>query len=481
VKRVIHLALLGLIFLLGPSSPALAHSTERAFILILPTQHYIVGGALVVALSFFVVGLIPALGFDALERVRWRIFRVPAWVGTVPSIIAAAFVLALIVAGYIGDRNPLYNPLPQVLWGLWWVGFVFVHVLFGNLWSVLNPWKGLYFLLTSLPGLRGWRSSPPLKYPASAGYWPSIVLFVAFAWYELIHPAPMDPAELASASIVYLGVTLMGMLLFGSDAWLSRGDAFSIFFRIVSWLAPFSHGRPGTAKGDDKDSSLWLVLPGIKLLGVGTLPVTGAGFVLLALATVSFDGLSRTFWWLGLIGENPLEHPGRTALMGINTVGLAATYATIWMVFGGAIVLGCILVKRPDRIRHDVMRVVVSIVPIAFAYHMAHYLPSFLIQSQDAVRALSDPYDLGWDVLGTRDLHVGTSLLNNYHSVRAIWLVQVVAIVVGHVVAVAVAHVLALRDAANRQEAFLYQIPMILMMIGYTLFGLWLLSTPSAG
>ena len=127
------------------------------------------------------------------------------------------------------------------------------------------------------------------------------------------------------------------------------------------------------------------------------------------------------------------------------------------------------------------MRVVVSIVPIAFAYHMAHYLPSFLIQSQDAVRALSDPYGLGWDVLGTRDLHVSTSLLNNYHSVRAIWLVQVVAIVVGHVVAVAVAHVLALRDAANRQEAQLYQIPMILMMIGYTLFGLWLLSTPSAG
>ena len=478
VKRVVHLALLGLAFVLGSSAPALAHSTERAFILILPTQHYIVGGALVVALSFFVVGLIPALGFDALERVRWRVRRVPEWVSTAPSLIAAAFVLALIVAGYIGDRNPLYNPLPQVLWGLWWVGFVFVHVLFGNLWSVVNPWKGFYWLLTSLPGLRGWRSSPPLKYPASAGYWPAIALFVAFAWYELIHPAPMDPADLASASIVYLCVTLIGMLLFGSDTWLNRGDAFSIFFRIVSWLAPFRQDRPGAAKGDDKDSSLWLVLPGIKLLGVGTLPITGAGFVLLALATVSFDGLSRTFWWLGLIGENPLEPPGRTALMGINTLGLAATYATIWTVFGGAVVCGCILVKRPDRIRHDIMRVVVSIVPIAFAYHMAHYLPTFLIQAQDAVRALSDPYGLGWNVLGTRDLHVSASLLNNYDSVRVIWLVQVVAIVVGHVVAVAVAHVLALRDAANRQEALLYQIPMILMMIGYTLFGLWLLSTP---
>ena len=481
MKRVFHLVLLCLVLVIGPSASALAHSTERAFILLLPTQHYIVGGALIVALSFFVVGLIPALGFATLERVRWRLFRVPEWAGTVPSIVAAAFVLALIVAGHIGDRNPLYNPLPQVLWGLWWVGFVFVHVLFGNLWSVINPWRGLYRFLTSLPGLHAWRSSPPLRYPASAGYWPSIVLFVAFAWYELIHPAPMDPAILANASMVYVGVTLIGMLLFGPDKWLSRGDAFSIYFRIVSWLSPFSRDRPSTVNGDDKDSNLWVVLPGIKLLGVGTLPITGVGFVLLALATVSFDGLSRTFWWLSLIGVNPLEHPGRTALIGVNTLGLAATYATILTVFGSAIVLGCVLVKRPDRIRYDIMRVVVSIVPIAFAYHVAHYLPSFLIQAQDAVRALSDPYGLGWNLLGTRDLHVSSSILNNYDSVRAIWLVQVVTIVVGHVVAVAVAHVLAVRDSANRREALLYQIPMILMMIGYTLFGLWLLSTPSAG
>ena len=478
MKRVFHLVLLSLVLVFGPSASALAHSTERAFILILPTQHYIVGGALVVALSFFVVGLIPALGFDALERVRWRILRVPEWVGTAPSLIAAAFVLALIVAGYIGDRNPLYNPLPQVLWGLWWVGFVFVHVLFGNLWSVVNPWKGFLLVADEFAGASRLAQHSAAQISGKRG------LLAGHCSVRRVRLVRADPSRADGPGRPRQCIDrlsrcdLDGMLLFGSDTWLSRGDAFSIFFRIVSWLAPFSQDRPGAVKGDDKDSSLWLVLPGIKLLGVGTLPVTGAGFVLLALATVSFDGLSRTFWWLGLIGENPLEPPGRTALMGINTLGLAATYATIWTVFGGAVVCGCILVKRPDRIRHDIMRVVVSIVPIAFAYHMAHYLPTFLIQAQDAVRALSDPYGLGWNVLGTRDLHVSASLLNNYDSVRVIWLVQVVAIVVGHVVAVAVAHVLALRDAANRQEALLYQIPMILMMIGYTLFGLWLLSTP---
>ena len=62
-----------------PGSAAFAHSNERAFILILPTQYYIIGGALVVALSFVVIGLIPAAGFHFMERNRLRLWRWPAW------------------------------------------------------------------------------------------------------------------------------------------------------------------------------------------------------------------------------------------------------------------------------------------------------------------------------------------------------------------------------------------------------------------
>ena len=46
-------------------------------------------------------------------------------------------------------------------------------------------------------------------------------------------------------------------------------------------------------------------------------------FVLLTLSSVSFDGLSRTFWWLALGGINPLEYPGRTAVVDRNTFGLS--------------------------------------------------------------------------------------------------------------------------------------------------------------
>jgi hypothetical protein len=48
------------------------------------------------------------------------------------------------------------------------------------------------------------------------------------------------------------------------------------------------------------------------------------------------------------------------------------------------------------------------------------------------------------------------------------------------VAGVVVAHALALR-LAGRAPALAGQLPMVLLMIGYTALGLWLLSTPSAG
>lgn len=466
---------------IGPCGPALAHSGARAFILLLPTQLYILGGAAVVALSFVVMALIPVAGLRALERARWRLGAVPR-VGLVgPSLGALALALGLVIAGYAGSRDPLANPLPLVVWTVWWVGFTFLHAVLGNLWAHLNPWCGLYRVLTALPVLLAWRLRPPLGYPRWLGYWPAILLLFAFAWFELVDPAPQDPARLASAVAIYLGATLFAMLLFGDQAWLRHGEAFSVFFRIVAWLAPLGPRPQAAGASAPGRSSLWATLPGIRLLAVGALPPSGVAFVLLALASVSFDGLSRTFWWLDLIGVNPLEYPGRTVLMGANSLGYLGLFLALVAAYVGAVLLGRALAGPRRGAGECLGRFVVAIVPIAFGYHFAHYLPAFLVDAQYAARALSDPLALGWNLFGTGDLHVTASLLGNHQSVQMIWKLQVVGIVAAHVMAVASAHFLALREAANMREVVLSQAPMTALMIGYTLFGLWLLATPAVG
>jgi hypothetical protein len=466
---------------IAPCDVAQAHTGERAFILLLPTHLYIVGGASVVALSFVVMALIPIAGLRVLERVRWRLGDLPRYGAVGPSLSALVVALGLVIAGYAGSRDPLANPLPLVVWTVWWVGFTFLHALFGNLWSFLNPWRGIYRLLTLLPGLRGWQARPPLSYPRWMGYWPAIVLFFAFAWFELVHPAPQDPARLASAVSVYLSATVVGMLLFGEQAWLRHGEAFSVFFRIVGWLSPLDLEPESAGGAGQGRPTLSATLPGLRLLTVGALPLSGVAFVLLALASVSFDGLSRTFWWLGLVGANPLEYPGRTVLIGVNSLGLVGVFCALVTAYVVAVLFGRALAQPRCGADESLGGFVVSIVPIAFGYHFAHYLPSFLVDGQYALRALSDPFALGWNLFGTGDRHVTASFLTHHHSVQVIWNLQVLGIVAAHVAAIAIAHLLALRNAANLRQAVLSQAPMTVLMIGYTLFGLWLLATPAVG
>jgi hypothetical protein len=139
------------------------------------------------------------------------------------------------------------------------------------------------------------------------------------------------------------------------------------------------------------------------------------------------------------------------------------------------------LTGRPTRLSDNLRGDVVAIVPIALGYHFAHYLTVFLVDVQYAAITFTDPLGRGWDLFGLGHAHATTSFLTNFDSVRLIWRCQIASIVIAHVVAIAIAHLLALRRVERRRTAIIGQLPMTALMIGYTLFGLWLLSTPAIG
>jgi hypothetical protein len=288
---------------------------------------------------------------------------------------------------------------------------------------------------------------------------------------------PQNPEILANVVAAYFLLTLLGILLFGEAAWMRHAEAFSVFFRVVSWLSPFN-GRPDKA---DSAPDIVLTLPGLGLLRVRPLAVSGVAFVLLMLSSVSFDGLSKTYWWLARIGVNPLDFPGRSAVALPNTWGLLATFVALMVCYGVAVWLGHALAGRPVPLAESVRGDVVAIVPIALGYHFAHYLTVFLVDVQYAAITFNDPFNRGWDLLGLGHAHVTTSFLTNFASVRLIWHCQIASIVSAHVVAVAIAHLIALRRVKRRRSAIIGQLPMTALMIGYTQFGLWLLSVPAIG
>jgi hypothetical protein len=307
----------------------------------------------------------------------------------------------------------------------------------------------------------------PLRYPRWLGHWPALVLFLGFAAFLLADPAPADPARLASFAGFYWYATLMGVILFG-PAWMVRAEALTVLMRTYARMGLLGRARGRIAAG----------LPGWQILARPVPPMALAVFMVVLLGTGSFDGLNETFWWLGFLGINPLEFPGRSVVIGQNLTGLILSNLALLAIFTICLWLGEHLAGTRRPLRQAFCLFAPSILPIALGYHIAHYLTSFLVDGQYVIRWLNDPMGRGAQLLGYERYYVTTGFFNTPGTVKAIWLTQAGAVVVGHVIAILMAHALALRDTGSTRRAVLGQAPLAAFMVAYTFFGLWLLASP---
>lgn len=451
-----------LIILLMLPGLALAHASEQGFVLLLPTDVYITAGVASVALTVVLLALMPARWARRVFRPLPLARRITLPLHHITSTLAAIVLAGLIWLGLTGPRDPLANLLPLTIWTIWWVGLVVLQGLIGNHWRWTNPWTGPIAILARLTGLRAiWR------YPHRFGFIPGIVIFLAFAVFLLADPAPADPARLALFVGGYWYVTMLGVVLFG-PRWLVRAEALTILMRSYARVSLL--GRRGRR--------IALGLPGWKVMARPHIPHGLAIFILILLGTGSFDGLNETFWWFGLLGINPLEFPGRSAVVTQNILGLIAANTALIAVYGTCIWTGLRIARATIGFIPAFRLFAPSILPIALGYHLAHYLTSLMVDGQYALKAASDPLARGDDLLGLGQFYVTTGFFNTQATVRAIWLTQASAVVIGHVIAILLAHALALHAFGTTRRATLSQAPLAAFMVLYTFFGLWLLASP---
>ncbi len=119
-----------------------------------------------------------------------------------------------------------------------------------------------------------------------------------------------------------------------------------------------------------------------------------------------------------------------------------------------------------------------TLIPIAFAYLVAHYFSLFVFQEQaQFTYLLSDPLGTATtDLFGTASSGIDFKLL----SANAIWYVQVGALVIGHVVGLTLAHDRATAYWGDYRQAARSQYWMLAVMVAFTCFGLYLLSVSNA-
>jgi len=448
----------------------LAHGIGGVRDLPVPESLFFTTAAIVLVVSFVFLGALwrrPLLG--RYEEGR----RLPGALQTVLLSRALRFVLgavsvALLVltlaTALLGTTLELLNFAPTFVYVIFWLGLPLLSVLIGDVWRVLSPWRAIADAIVWAVERAGRVAGPVLESSWRYGRYPAALAVFAFVALELAHPRPAYPRTLGVAIALYSYWALAGMAVFGRDAWSKGGEGFAVAFSLLARIAPFAV----------RDGAIVVRWPFAGLVGAERVQGTLV-FVAVLLGSTSFDGFSRSTTWQNFLGEVRANLADESQWV----VDLATTFVSVvgLAVFVGAVVFTYLVAVSGARLlvhapRPLATEFVLPLVPIAFAYLVAHYFSLLVIQGQFIFTLMSDPFGRGRDLFGTVDFAPNLAIV----SPETVWYVQVAALVVGHVAGLAIAHDRAVSLFESRRDALRSQYPMLGLMVLYTVGGLWLLS-----
>jgi len=461
---------LSVVALALPAS-AQAHGIVGKADLPIPVWLFSWTAAVVLVVSFVALStlwLTPQLQEQPLRRL-FGIARPLEWLA---SAIGVGLFGLVLYSGFAGvQQAPAANFAVTFIYVVFWVGMPVASVLFGDVFRALSPWRSCARVLLALSRLmrRGRQGRPPLRYPARLGMWPAVAGIVGFAWLELVYVLPDRdrPSTLAALSLGYFLAMVSGMVLFGVEEWSGQGDGFGAYFTLLSKLSALVRREDGAV-------CLRRPLSGVSDLEIrpGTIV-----FICMLIGTTTFDGFSNGGIWRN-------NEPSLQSVFG--DIGFSYTPA-LELAYSLGLVLCILLIVGVYRVGILGVRSVGeryttdalartfahSLVPIGFAYVLAHYFSLLLWQGQAMAYLISDPLGTGANLFGTSGYQIDYHVL----SYAGIWYVQVAALVTGHVGGLALAHDRALVLYKDPEEAVRSQYWMLAVMVAFTSFGLWLLSS----
>ena len=432
----------------------LAHGLGGPADLPVPPELAIAGAVAALVVSFTVLAL------------AWRTPRydpatsgrpAPQWLARL--VDHPAFAAALRVAGMLGlgwfllaavvGRDLLTNPVFGMFYVWWWVGLVPASVLLGPVWRAISPVRTINALLARLLG-----SDPDrglYAYPARLGHWPAALGLFSFVWLELVYPFSTELGPVRLWCSAYLALMLLGGALFGSTFY-EKADPFEVYSSLCAKLSVWGR-RGGRLVVRSPLANLDTVSP-----QPGLVAVVGVLF-----GSTAFDSFRDSLGWIRYTqtSEVPTFALDNLALLAF-CVGVALLLAAGSAATG--VGPGTRRRELPPLFAH-------SVVPIIVGYIVAHYVNYLVEVGWDTLVLASDPLSTGANWLGTGNLDRITWLSDHPTFLASL---KVVAVVAGHVVGVVAAHDRAVRILPRRHQVT-GQLPMLVVMIAFTVGGLYLL------
>jgi hypothetical protein len=434
---------------------AAAHGLQTRADLPLPAPVWGWGASVVLVVSF--VALATLWPEPRLERARERpLFRIPRWVDPLCGAIGIALFALVFYSAVEGTSVDGDNLGFNVVYIQFWVGLVIASVLFGDVFRAFNPWLATGRAVGWAAGRAGISSPVRRPYPERLGRWPAALTILAFGWLELAYPD--TPETLGWLCLAFFLAQLAAMAVWGSERWADNGDGFSVYFNLFARMSPL-HRRDGV---------LHLRPP---LSGLPGLPVVAGSVALvcIAIGITTFDGFSNGAIWADVRPDllDVFDGIGFTAAgadQAAPTLGLLVAVLLVSLIYRLG-VRGMETVGGGHDRRELAARFAHTLVPIAAAYALAHYFSLLVFDGQRVFDLIGDPVG---DTKATVDFTIVSG--------NTIWYVQVVALVLGHLSGLILAHDRALGVYKRVRQATRSQYWMLVVMVGFTSLGLWLLS-----
>ena len=273
----------------------LAHGLGGVRDLPVPGWLFLWGGGVVLVLSFLALGVLwkrpqlePRAAGRPLPPLLERALRSSA-LRVLAGAISAGLLVLVFLAALLGEPSSSQNLAPVFVLIVFWLGFVPLQVLLGNVWRVLNPWLAIADAVAWVWSKLGQTWTPPLSYPARLGVWPGAFALFCFAALELAYAEPANPRAIALAIALYSYAMWFGMAAYGRRAWDDHANGFTVYFGLLARIAPFG----------ERNGRLVVRTPLSGLAGPDTTPGMLA-FVAVMLGSVGFDGFSRSSVWQDL-------------------------------------------------------------------------------------------------------------------------------------------------------------------------------------
>ncbi|MFC5973880.1 hypothetical protein ACFPYI_21360 [Halomarina salina] len=456
-----HLPLLAVVavtLVVGPDLVAAHEVGDSRFAAPLPLSSLFAGAGATVALT---AGWLAVTERTPTVRERpARSLALPAsLVGAVHAVASVGFLLGVVAVcwvGLTGRQVAAENVATLLTWLVWVHGLALVSVLLGTPWRVLAPWLTFYRALERLEG----GPLPSLDYPERLGAWPALVGFLALVGVvENLTPGiTRSPRLTAVVVAAYAGVMVVGTVVFGRS-WVEHADPLGAFYALLGRVAPVTWTRDGSHYRATLRPPWRGCVPPVADLAL-------AAFVVAAVYTVSFDGFVETPEFQSILfATRDALGTGPATSLPLYLLGFALFVASFALAVALADLLGGD--GEPRDLTDGLRRFAPTVIPIAAAYEVAHTYPAVVAQtaalievSLAPVASVAVPDPLGW------------------LSVPAFWGSQVVLVVLGHVFAVVAAHLAAVERYGSQRAARRGHLPLVVVMVGYTVLSLWIISRP---